>query len=812
MSDKKTNAEGMAVRQESFISHFSLGRSLPSIRKQFFQAWNGLSMRKLVLLLTLLLLASTMRPVLSQDSFPSKPIRILAPAYPGSRDTEVLARLFAPKLAQRFGQPVVVETLAFRPGNGPRATDLAVAKVSPDGHTVFLTDDNEISMAKEANKVLVLAVPVAKGSETTSARTEFGLYLPSATPADVVARWNAAVKAILTLPDVGDVFAKRGMQAAVDKPQEIAQRAVADVANSVRSIAPAPVAAAAPSPTVVTAPATGGFTMIVPAARDSETGFIAENLMTRLAPRSGMPGSLRYMPGVGIEAARQAPGDGRTLLLTTNKAIPYSLNSAFTFVLPLARRSSEKPYFGEYYAIFVPSSTPADIVTALNTELDKIVQIADFSALMSQRQIQTIGGTAQSFREGILEASRAETRALQQQAAGTGRQSTTSSSGSYGAGGLAQAKLECERKHADTVRRLMARLLFVARGCPDGGRDRRDGRPICPAPQNGVMGDYQRVAQEVFEAGEDLTNAELDSSCSLLAPGLEAYRERHEAEQSRMAEQLSEERAARTERRLDRERDSVADSSTSGAPDTSIGAYILQKGAEMERTLGRVDRQTIAVLDQVQREREQAQAAARERAERAERNRVRAQQDRADRVNSEALRRREAEERAARAASEARSRTAAASAQSASNSLALAASLRAPNAASSSTSGESGSSMYATAGRALTDMKEQEWARKLAAPKTTENRADALGQSSSQEAARQQAMSNFEHIRSAMEALHASHSEYGRIVSVGETFCRPIRGVPTREEPQGPVREWLCNVPYVKEKLLSTGGGGSVMR
>ena len=42
------------------------------------------------------------------DAFPARPIRILVNTAPGGL-TDVLARVLAPRLAHRFGQPFVVE-------------------------------------------------------------------------------------------------------------------------------------------------------------------------------------------------------------------------------------------------------------------------------------------------------------------------------------------------------------------------------------------------------------------------------------------------------------------------------------------------------------------------------------------------------------------------------------------------------------------------------------------------------------------------------------------------------------------------------
>jgi len=75
-------------------------------------------------------------------AWPTKPVRIVV-AYPPGGGIDVLARQLADKLAPAWGQPVVVEN---KPGaNTIVATD-AVAKSTPDGHTILMTSDATFSI------------------------------------------------------------------------------------------------------------------------------------------------------------------------------------------------------------------------------------------------------------------------------------------------------------------------------------------------------------------------------------------------------------------------------------------------------------------------------------------------------------------------------------------------------------------------------------------------------------------------------------------------------------------------------------------
>ena len=66
------------------------------------------------------------------QAWPSKPIKLIIPFPPGNT-TDIMARLIAPRMSERLGQPVIVEN---RPGaSGMLGLDL-VAKAAPDGYTI----------------------------------------------------------------------------------------------------------------------------------------------------------------------------------------------------------------------------------------------------------------------------------------------------------------------------------------------------------------------------------------------------------------------------------------------------------------------------------------------------------------------------------------------------------------------------------------------------------------------------------------------------------------------------------------------------
>jgi tripartite-type tricarboxylate transporter receptor subunit TctC len=127
-------------------------------------------------------LLSCAAPAAHADTYPSKPIRLVVPLAPGG-SADVLGRLLAQKLSEKYGQSVIVEN---RPGVGGNIGAENVARSEPDGYSLLfgtigihstyqIYPNLKYDPSKDLKPVVVLAelpnvLVVPKGSELANTR------------------------------------------------------------------------------------------------------------------------------------------------------------------------------------------------------------------------------------------------------------------------------------------------------------------------------------------------------------------------------------------------------------------------------------------------------------------------------------------------------------------------------------------------------------------------------------------------------------------------------------------------------------------
>jgi len=126
----------------------------------------------------------------AQEKYPSRPIRLVIPFAPGG-GSDVTARLLGPRLAERLGQPVVID-------NRPAASGIVgaeiVAKAVPDGYTLLGT-----TVTFVINGTLQKGLPYDAFKDftpiTQAIVSPFGLLLHPSVPAKTVTEFIVYARA-----------------------------------------------------------------------------------------------------------------------------------------------------------------------------------------------------------------------------------------------------------------------------------------------------------------------------------------------------------------------------------------------------------------------------------------------------------------------------------------------------------------------------------------------------------------------------------------------------------------------------------------
>ncbi len=96
----------------------------------------------LAVFLALFLAVLTTTAGRAQEHYPTRVVKIVLPVAPGST-TDILARLIADQLSQKWGKPVIVENM---PGAAMNIGSEYVARAEPDGYTLLLCPPSPLAI------------------------------------------------------------------------------------------------------------------------------------------------------------------------------------------------------------------------------------------------------------------------------------------------------------------------------------------------------------------------------------------------------------------------------------------------------------------------------------------------------------------------------------------------------------------------------------------------------------------------------------------------------------------------------------------
>lgn len=102
------------------------------------------------------------------EEYPVRSVRLVVP-FPAGGPTDVLARVLAKNMNEKWGQGVVVEN---RPGAGSAVAAAAVARSAPDGYTLLMAMDTTLVMNPIAMKTINYKIddfaPISLAASNTS--------------------------------------------------------------------------------------------------------------------------------------------------------------------------------------------------------------------------------------------------------------------------------------------------------------------------------------------------------------------------------------------------------------------------------------------------------------------------------------------------------------------------------------------------------------------------------------------------------------------------------------------------------------------
>ena len=129
-------------------------------------------------------------PVAAQDSYPSRPVKLVVP-FPAGGPLDVLARVVAQKLGEQWKSPVVVENITGATGSIGAHN---VARAAPDGYTLLVTVDIPLTMYPAVAKKLPYDPQADFKPIASIARTDNGLFVNPALGVSTVKELVALAK------------------------------------------------------------------------------------------------------------------------------------------------------------------------------------------------------------------------------------------------------------------------------------------------------------------------------------------------------------------------------------------------------------------------------------------------------------------------------------------------------------------------------------------------------------------------------------------------------------------------------------------
>ena len=293
------------------------------------------------------LLLALAAPATFAQTYPTRPIRIIALSSPGS-GPDIVGRLIGQKLTESWGQQVIVDT---RPGaTGIIGAEIA-AKAAPDGHTLVIVTSQAVIVSVMYEKLPYHLIndfaPV-----TLVASTPFILAVHPAVPAASVRELVAHAKA-----RPGEL--RYGSGGAGSPPHLSAEIFKSMTGTDILHVP---------------------YKGITPALTDTVAGQV--QMIISVIPAILPTVKAGRVKALGVTSAKRTP------------LVPE---------LPTIAESVPGYEFIGWYSLAAPTKTPAVILAKLNAEVVKALQTPEFRERFSSLGAEPLGSTQQELASFIRE-------------------------------------------------------------------------------------------------------------------------------------------------------------------------------------------------------------------------------------------------------------------------------------------------------------------------------------------------------------------------------------------------------------------------
>jgi tripartite-type tricarboxylate transporter receptor subunit TctC len=292
-------------------------------------------------------LAVALSGAAAAQEYPVKAIRFIAPNLPGG-PTDILARLLGGKLAEAFGQPVVVEN---RSGAGGNIGTEVAAKAPADGYTL-VTGNNATFGAN---------VSLYKSLGFDPIKDFTPVILVGTQPNILVVHPSVPAKSVREL--IALAKARPGQLNYAGSGQGAAAHLAAELFKSMAKVDILHVPYKSAGPALVDLIA--GHNQMMFATALSVQSFIKSDRLRALAVTTAKRS--RLFPELPTIAEAGVPGFEATT----------------------------------WHGVLVAAGTPTPIVTKLNTELNRALQMPDVRERLTGLGAEIIGGTPREFADHI---------------------------------------------------------------------------------------------------------------------------------------------------------------------------------------------------------------------------------------------------------------------------------------------------------------------------------------------------------------------------------------------------------------------------